>query len=45
MNLVKTELYSKRVLRLPMHNYLNQKDIKTICKNLKIFFRKLNKEY
>ena len=43
MNLVKTELYSKRVLRLPMHNYLNQKDIKTICKNLKIFFRKLNK--
>ncbi len=36
-----TELYSNKVLRLPLHNYLKQNDIENICKNLKLFFKTL----
>jgi len=45
INLIKTEVISNRVLRLPMHYYLKQKDIETICKNLKFFFQKLKIEH
>ncbi len=38
-----TELYSNKVLRLPLHNYLKQNDIENICKNLKLFFKTLRK--
>ena len=40
INLKKTELLSKRVLRLPLHNYLRENQIKYICKNLEIFLKK-----
>ncbi len=35
-----TENLSKKILRLPLHNYLSEKQIKIICKNLKIFLKK-----
>ena len=40
IHLKKTELLSKKVLRLPLHSYLTEKQIKYVCKNLKIFFDK-----
>ena len=39
INLKKTEFLSKRVLRLPMHNYLNENQVKYICKNLNLFLK------
>lgn len=39
LTLKKTELLSKKVLRLPLHNYLKEKEIKYVCKNLQLFFK------
>ena len=39
ITLKKTEILSKKVLRLPLHNYLKEKDIKYICKNLASFIK------
>ena len=39
ISLKKTELLSKRVLRLPLHNYLKENQIKYGCKNLKKFLK------
>lgn len=41
ITLKKTESLSKKVLRLPLHNYLKEKQIKYICKNLKIFLNSM----
>tara|TARA_Y100001970_G_C14123475_1_gene797632 strand:- start:22 stop:1173 length:1152 start_codon:yes stop_codon:yes gene_type:complete len=35
----KTELLSKKVLRLPLHNFLKETQIKYICKNLQSFYK------
>ena len=43
ISLKKTETLSKKVLRLPLHNYLKEKDIKYICKNLKSFYKSYDK--
>ncbi len=40
ISLEKTESLSKKVLRLPLHNYLKEKDVNYICENLKLFLEK-----
>jgi dTDP-4-amino-4,6-dideoxygalactose transaminase len=40
INLKKTELFSRKILSLPIHFYLNQKQVIYVCKNIKNFFKK-----
>ena len=40
INLKKTEVYSRKILSLPIHSYLNHKQVVYVCSNIKNFFKK-----
>ena len=38
-----TDIYVKRVVRLPLHNYLTYNQVDYICKKIKVFFKDFSK--